>query len=185
MKRYAALALLLAASLLSACGFHLRGSTLYDALPFKSVYVILPDASQFGVEFMRNLRASTTTKVLDNPKDAQVVIEIMNEKKTKSILSMNVQGRAREYSLGYEIMFRVRDGKNTELLVPTKITLKRTLIFSEVHALARESEEDSLYRDMQTDLVQQVLRRLAAVKMTDASPKSADTPVKATNAAAP
>jgi LPS-assembly lipoprotein len=39
------------------------------------------------------------------------------------------------------------------------------LLFSESHALARESEEEMLYRDMQTDLVQQVMRRLAAIKL--------------------
>jgi LPS-assembly lipoprotein len=180
MKRHStALVLFLSAALLSACGFHLRGSTLYDDLPFKSVYVVLPDASQFGVEFMRNLRASAKTKVVNDPKEAEVILEVMNEKKTKSILSLNVQGRAREYALAYEVQFRVRDGKNTELLVPTKITLSRTLIFNELHALARESEEELLYRDMQTDLVGQMLRRLAAVKMT-ATPQA-----KEQNATAP
>ncbi len=184
MKRTTTLILLLTASLLSACGFHLRGATLYDDLPFKSAYVVLPDGSLFGVEFMRNLRASTTTKVVNNPNEAQVVIEVMNEKKTKSIQSINVQGRAREYALRYEVTFRVRDAKNTQFLAPTKIAQTRTLIFNELHALARESEEDLLYRDMQTDLVQQVLRRLAAVKMTPHTPKAPDTPAKAAHATA-
>jgi LPS-assembly lipoprotein len=181
MKRHltSTLILLLTAALLSACGFHLRGSTLYDDLPFKSVYVILPDVSQFGVEFMRNLRTSSKTKVVTDRKEAEVVVEVMNEKKTKSILSLNVQGRVREYSLAYEVQFRVRDSKNADLLAPSKIVLNRTLIFNELHALARESEEELLYRDMQTDLVGQVLRRLAAVKIP------ATPPAKEQNATTP
>ena len=89
----------------------------------------------------------------------------MEEKKTKTILSINIQGRAREYDLHYDLRFRVRDAKNRVLLAPTQIKLKRTLIFSESHALARESEEDLLYRDMQSDLVQQVMRRLTVIKV--------------------
>ncbi|MFN0162016.1 MAG: LPS assembly lipoprotein LptE, partial [Burkholderiales bacterium] len=34
--------------------------------------------------------------------------------------------------------------------------------FNDTQVLAKESEEALLYRDMQTDMVQQVLRRLAA-----------------------
>ena len=184
MKRTTALILLLTASLLSACGFHLRGATLYDDLPFKSAYVILPDGSLFGVEFMRNLRASTKTKVVNDPREAQVIVEVMQEKKTKSILSLNVQGRAREYSLRYEITIRARDSKNTILLAPVKIAQTRTLTFDESHALARESEEDLLYRDMQTDLVQQVLRRLAAIKMSGAPSNPITAPDEAEHATA-
>ncbi len=167
MKRYSAIApiLLLTVVLLSACGFHMRGSTAHDNLPFKTIHVVIPDSSAFGIELKRSLRASDETRLVSDPKQAQVILDILGEKKTKSILSINVQGRAREYSLIYELRFRVRDSKNKEVLVPTKIALTRTLIFSESHALARENEEEMLYRDMQTDLVQQMMRRLAALKL--------------------
>jgi LPS-assembly lipoprotein len=168
MKRhrtYTFVFLILTAFMLTACGFHMRGSSDHDRLPFKTILVVIPDASTFGVELKRNLRASGDTVVVSDPKEAQVIMDVMLEKKTKAILSLNVQGRAREYSLIYDLRFRVRNNKGKELLAPTVISLKRTLIFSESHALARESEEDMLYRDMQTDLVQQVMRRLAAIKI--------------------
>jgi LPS-assembly lipoprotein len=167
MNRQSALALVLlaTAALLSACGFHLRGSTVQDSLPFKSIFVVIPDSSQFGVELKRHLRASAKTAVVADPQNAQVVMDVTVEKKSKAFLSLNVQGRAREYSLTYELRFRVRDAKNREVLAPTTLVAKRTLLFSESHALARESEEEMLYRDMQTDLVQQVMRRLAAIKL--------------------
>jgi hypothetical protein len=38
------------------------------------------------------------------------------------------------------------------------------MAFDETQVLAKESEEALLYRDMQADLVQQIMRRLAAVK---------------------
>ena len=36
--------------------------------------------------------------------------------------------------------------------------------YNESAALAKEAEEQLLYRSMQTDIVQQLMRRLAAVK---------------------
>lgn len=167
MKRHSAivLVLLLTTALLSACGFQLRGAATHDKLPFKSIYVTIPDSSPFGIELKRNLRASSDTVVVADPKEAQVIMDVTGEKKSKAILSLNVQGRVREYSLVYELRFRVRDSKNKEVHAPTTLVLKRTLIFSESHALARENEEEVLYRDMQTDLVQQIMRRLAAMKL--------------------
>jgi LPS-assembly lipoprotein len=58
----------------------------------------------------------------------------------------------------------VIDAKGGQLLAPTEITLRRNLAFNEQQVLAKESEEALLYRDMQSDLVQQILRRLAAMK---------------------
>lgn len=167
MKRTSALTLvlLLTAALLSACGFHMRGSAANEKLPFRSIHVVIPDSSNFGIELKRNLRGIGDTLVVADPKEAQVIMEVLGEKKTKAILSLNVQGRVREYTLNYQLRFRVRDSKNREVLAPTTLSLSRTLIFSESHALARENEEELLYRDIQTDLVQQVMRRLTAIKL--------------------
>ncbi|RJX33008.1 MAG: hypothetical protein C4516_02885 [Oxalobacter sp.] len=189
MKPYAALALLLTTLLLSACGFHLRGTAFYNNLPFETVYVALPEASVFGRELLRNLRASNKTKVVANANEAKVILEIVDEKKTRSFLSLNVQGRAREYSLSYQVLFRVRDNNNAELLGVTRLAASRTLVYNELLALGREQEEDSLYREMQTDLVQQILRRLATIKLPSQEQKKAhhtpDSPLKEPNATAP
>jgi LPS-assembly lipoprotein len=58
----------------------------------------------------------------------------------------------------------VRDPKGAELLGPTEITLKRNMAFDETQVLAKEAEANLLYRDMQGDVVQQMLRRVAALK---------------------
>jgi LPS-assembly lipoprotein len=41
---------------------------------------------------------------------------------------------------------------------------QRDLSFTESAALSKEIEQGILYRDMQTDIVQQIMRRLSAVK---------------------
>lgn len=163
MKRRAALALT-AAALLSACGFQLRGSNGQTALPFRTIYIGLPDTSPLGAELKRYIRASASTDVVTDPKAAQALLDVLSEVREKTILSLNTQGRVREYTLHYRVRFRVRDGKNTELIAPTEIALKRDISFNESQAMAKENEEALLYRDMQSDLVQQLLRRLQTIK---------------------
>ena len=163
MKRRAALALT-TALLLSACGFQLRGSNGQASLPFKTIYIGIPESSPLGIELRRNIRASGDTTVVTDPKQAQAIIEVLQESREKATLSLNTQGRVREYSLYYKLRFRVKDGKDKELLAPTEILLKRNISFNESQVIAKEKEEEMLYRDMQTDLVQQILRRLAALR---------------------
>ena len=55
-----------------------------------------------------------------------------------------------------------QDGK--ELIPETELLQQRDISFNESAVLAKEAEEALLYRDMQTDIVQQLMRRLAAVK---------------------
>ena len=50
-------------------------------------------------------------------------------------------------------------------LAPTLITLKRDISYNSSQELSKDAEEVLLYRDMQSDMVQQILRRLAAIKM--------------------
>ncbi len=85
---------------------------------------------------------------------------VQPEKREKVVLSLNGQGQVVEYTLLYRFSFHVRDNKDRELLPATTITLKRDISFNAALALAKEAEAESLYRDMQSDLAQQILRRL-------------------------
>jgi LPS-assembly lipoprotein len=159
-----AVAALLLAAALSGCGFKLRGSDGSYSMPFHSIYLAFPDTSPLGTELKRNLRAGDAVVIADKPDQAEAQFDVLSENRGKAILSLNSLGRVREYLLTYTLVFRVRDGKGAEILGPTEITLRRNLAFSEQQVLAKESEEALLYRDMQSDLVQQIMRRLAAIK---------------------
>jgi len=149
---------------LSACGFQLRGSGGQYSMPFKSIYLAFPETSALGIELRRNLRGGNLTDVVSDPKTAEALFDVISETRGKQILSLNAQGRVREYLLTYTLVFRLRDASGAEMLGPTEISLKRPLPYDERQVLAKESEEALLYRDMQTDLVQQVLRRMASLK---------------------
>jgi LPS-assembly lipoprotein len=161
-----AAAMLLLAAALSACGFKLRGSNGQFNMPFHSIYLGFPDTSPLGTELKRNLRGVDSVVVTTDPDKAEARFDLLSETRGKSILSLNSQGRVREYLLTYTVSFRVRDAKGADMLGPTEISLKRSITFNESEVLAKEAEEALLYRDMQTDLVQQILRRLAAIRPT-------------------
>ena len=175
-------ALVLAVSLtVSACGFHLRGDGGHYTLPFPTMYIGLPESSPLAIDLKRNIRSNGGTTVVNNPRDADGIVEVLTnpeKTKTKTILSLNRNGRVRQYLLTYNIVFRVLDKQGTELLAPTQLILTRPIDFNETQLLAKEQEELLLYKDMQTDLVQQMMRRIAAVKTAGVSlpPPAANPP---------
>jgi len=148
------------ALLLAACGFQLRGTA---ALPFDTLY--MPStAAGIALDLKRNIQSGTRTKVVDDPKQAQAVLEFVQELREKSILSLASTGRVREYQLRYRVAFRVHDGKGGEFLPMSAVQLTRDISFNDTEVLAKETEEQQLYRDMQFDMVQQIMRRLAAAQ---------------------
>jgi len=73
-------------------------------------------------------------------------------------------GAIREFQLRLRYRFRLRTQGGKELIPDTEVVLTRDINFNETGALSKESEEALLYRDMENDLVQQIQRRLAAVR---------------------
>ena len=156
MKRW--LAFVLAAAL-AGCGFQLRQAA---KLPFTTVYV--PGSGGIALDLKRNIRAGTDAHVVDNAKQAQAVMEFTREERQKVILSLTATGRVREFQLRYIVGFRVVDNKGHDFVPQSTIELTRDVTFNDAEVLAKESEEQLLYRDMQNDMVQQIMLRLAAAK---------------------
>lgn len=153
------LAIVLLGLLTAACGFQLRGQA---SLPFETLYVALPEASLLGTDLKRNIIAGTHTKLVNDPAQAQAILTVVSERREKSILSFDTSGRVRELQLHYRLTFRVHDARGRDYLPQSEIRATRDISFSDAQVLSKESEEQLLYRDMQSDMVQQILRRLAA-----------------------
>jgi LPS-assembly lipoprotein len=153
-----------ASALLGACGFQLRGAA---HLPFSTLYVQGSGNTPLGQELRRALKAANV-RLEDAPGKAEATLTIMSEIRDRLILSLGGQGRVREYQLRYRLAYQLTDAKSVVITAPTEILIKRDISFNDNEALAKESEEALLYRDMQSDAVQQLLRRLQATKMTPA-----------------
>lgn len=160
-RRFAAAAASLAVVSLSGCGYQLRRSA---ALPFRTLYTGFAPTSAIGAEFRRLVRVAEDTRLVDDPAEAEARLENIRELREKEVVGFTSTGRPREYQLRLRFTFRVvgRDGQ--PLLPLTEIVLRRDITSSDVELVAKQQEEELLYREMQSDLVQQLLRRLAAIR---------------------
>ncbi|MCX7147844.1 MAG: LPS assembly lipoprotein LptE [Rhodocyclales bacterium] len=177
--------ILLLIGLLAACGFKLRGGAELPGykLPFATIALSLPPTSEFYAQLKRNIEASSPgTRVVDI-KEAEAILTVLADTNQKVILSLNAAGRAREFQLLRTFTFKVHANVAgvkpaspvkytdvpaavpTEYIPPSTITLRREITFSDDLVLSKESEEALLKRDMESDLVQQLMRRLAAAKL--------------------
>ncbi|MDB5818565.1 MAG: putative lipoprotein precursor [Rhizobacter sp.] len=150
------------ALLLSACGFELRRA---PSLQFSTIQLRgFGRRSEMEDELRRNINASTATRVVESAADAQVVLETQVDAREKVVVASTAAGQVREVTLRNRFTFRVRTPSGTELIPSTEILLTRDMSYNETYALAKEQEETVLYRSMQSDIVSQVMRRLAAVR---------------------
>jgi LPS-assembly lipoprotein len=148
--------------LLGACGFELRRA---PELRFRTVQLVgFKARSPLAEALVSSINASQTTQVVESAAKAQVVLEALSDAREKSVVASTAAGQVRELQLRSVLNFRLRTAAGKELIAPTEISLKRDMSFVESAALAKEQEEALLYRAMQTDIVAQVMRRLAAVQ---------------------
>jgi len=166
LRRRTLLALLPAPVLLAACGFRLRG---VPEFAFRSLSIAAPPGSPFARELQRTLQgAGGGLQVLTDPAkllQAEAILDLLAEQQERSVVGLNASGQVRELQLRLRIRFKLRTPAGAELIPETELLQQRDISYNETIALAKEAEEALLYRTMQTDLVQQLLRRLAAARM--------------------
>ncbi len=143
-----------------ACGFQLRGTA---EVPFKTLY--LPGATGgIALDLKRHIQAGTNATVVDDPKQADAVMQFSHEAREKEILSLTGTGRVREFRLRYRVGWRVHDGKGGDYVPQNSLELTRDVSFNDAEILAKEAEELLLFRDMQNDMVQLIMRRISAAQ---------------------
>jgi LPS-assembly lipoprotein len=93
-----------------------------------------------------------------------VILDVLSDQREKTVVGVNTSGQVREFQLRIRFKFKLRTKEGKELIPDTELLQQRDISFNESGALAKEAEEAILYRSMQSDIVQQTLRRLASVK---------------------
>ena len=147
------------AASLPACGFQLRGPR---PLPFSSIYLGVSAHSDLGASLRRRILANASTEVVDDPAKAEVRLEILQNAPEREILTLTGAGKVREYELRHVMRFRLVGSAGNEWIAPTTISAKREYTFDDSQVLGKEQEEALLFRDIQADLVDQLMRRLVA-----------------------
>ncbi len=149
--------LLAPAALLAGCGFALRQS---PSLPFTRIALLgFAERSPLAAELRQRLADSAL--VMPSPAQAEVVLQVLDDRREKQVVASTAAGQVRELRLRVRFDFRL-DSPGGKVLVPaSELLLSRDMSYSERFALAKAQEEAELYAAMQTDIVTQVLLRLS------------------------
>ena len=161
MPRRLALAALslAAAATLAACGFHRR---LPQPLNYERIALSgFADRSTMADEIRRAL--PETAHIVSSVLESQVVIEAIEDTQKTTVEASTAFGQVRELELHVKLRYRVLDPKGIELLPLADIERFRDMTYDEKDALAKDTELNALYRDMQSDMAYQLVRVLAAV----------------------
>lgn len=159
MKRRHFLALLPAA-LVAGCGFQLRR---HDGIPFATLYLDAPAGGAVAQRLRSSLAANRRTRLAARADEAEAVLHLGQETRSKTILSLSGAGRVTEYRLGLTLRYSVSGRGGTTLAVEETIELTRDLTYDDAQILAKAAEEDLLYRDMADTAALRIVRRLQAL----------------------
>lgn len=162
--RFLLVALMVGCTLLplDGCGFRLRGSAgVGVSLPV--TYVQGANASVVLLSELRRALDGAGVKVTEDREQAQAILTVFNEDKSRRVLSVGTAGTASEFELHYAVTYDVNDQEGKPLQPTQIVSLERAVSFSQADVLAKGAEEDLLYRDMRRDVIQGILRRLSAI----------------------
>lgn len=149
------------AGLTAGCGFQLRQPPVFT---FRRIALTgfaprSPLADELRGTLMRSLTVET------DPARAEVVLQALTDARERAVVATTSAAQVRELQLRLRLRFRTHTPAGRELTPPAELVLTRDMSTSESVALAKQYEEAELFREMQSDVVAQVLRRLAAIKV--------------------
>jgi LPS-assembly lipoprotein len=149
---------------LAGCGFKLRGAQTFA---FQTIAIMPTPGGAVAQQLRRSFGSDVQVLAADAPANqAQLVLEVTSEQRDKVVVGVNSSGQVREFQLRLRVSLRLSTAGGKELINGDQILQQRDMSYNETAALAKEAEELLVFRDMQTDIVQQILRRLAAVQAT-------------------
>lgn len=144
---------------LTACGFHLRGPS---DIPFSSISI---EGNTLVIS--KNLKKSLRTTdivILPSPQDAELRLELVGEENEKRILSLAGTGTVNEYELYYRVHYRTKLADQATWSEVHTIESRRDFTYSDANLLAKQKEEKKLNENMQTDVINGMMRRLSSLK---------------------
>lgn len=183
-RRFFSLVLIAVLNLgLSACGFHLRGTTS-AALPegLDRLRLTMADSRLAYPPVLvevRNALQGVEGVSVANQQERAPLLTLFGEYFDTQVVAVDRGGRATAYLLNYKVSFKLADAQGRELLPAQSVKLQREYTFDRLNVLAKEREEEYLKLEMQRDAAQQILRRLAAAKPPASAADAAPIPTPA------
>jgi LPS-assembly lipoprotein len=145
---------------LAACGFELRGE---PSVGLHALFLSAAVPSTVIGEVKRILLAGAT-HVVAIEKDGEASLKITGETREKTVFTVTGTGRVYEYQLRLAATYQLTVlGREEPVIAPTEVVATRLITYNESAPTAKDAEEQLLYKDMQLELAQQILRHIAAM----------------------
>jgi len=161
----------LPALLTSACGFKLRGSV---SLPYKAIAITGSPSPPLRADLEMIILTGSDSRVVNNSKDADLILEIISEANSREILAYNATGQISAYRLNSRVEFRATDQNGVDVVPEAEIYVTRDMDFSVSTVLATDVQMVQFTNEMRSNLALQILRRVSATaRPRGAAPSSA------------
>lgn len=149
------------AALAAGCGFQLRR---LEGIPFASLYIDAPPGSVVAQRIRNALIANKNTRLTASAGEAEAVLQLGQEDRSKTILSLSGAGRVTEYRLGLRLTYSISGKGERTLAAAEVIELIRDMTYDDSQLLAKSAEEQLLYRDMEENAALRIMRRLQSLQ---------------------
>jgi LPS-assembly lipoprotein len=146
---------------LAGCGFELRRAAElhFDSIALSGFEPRSPLARELRAALERSI------SVKEAPAQAQVVLQALQEQRVRRVVAFTASGQVRDIQLRKIFRYRAQTPAERELIPAARIELVREMTFIESAALGKQQEEQDLFREMRSDIVQQVLLRLSSIRL--------------------
>ena len=153
---------------LTSCGFQLRGTDHATLPPALSVMRMGgPVYSPLAREMRNVLREQAGVTVTEDIAVPAPTLTLSGEYLETQVLAIDVSGKVSDYLLNYRVSFSLTDATGSVLIPMQTVKLQREYTFDKLSVLAKEKEDEFLRQEMQRDAVQQILRRLASLRLQE------------------
>jgi LPS-assembly lipoprotein len=145
---------------LAACGFQLRGSDLRSAVA--KAYVNAAPRHSYEAP-LRIALERAGVEVLGSRSADALVIDLLDERRSRRSVSVSDSAVAAEYEVIVSVRYGVRDGAGNLLIEPQWLERERVYRADRDNILGSSEERALLEREMQNELIQQIIRSLDAL----------------------
>ena len=156
---------------MQACGFQLRGA-LDLSSDMSPIYLQQNSTFELGRE-VQSLLTANKILIAENEKQAKVQLILLREAKSRRVLSVDSNGRVREYLLNYKVDFSIKINRSKDIsdinqeaqqdsISHDSISVARSLLFDPDAVIAVVNEAEILYKEMRRDAARLILLKLQA-----------------------
>jgi LPS-assembly lipoprotein len=158
----------------TACGFKLRGSV---SIPYKVLAITGSPSPPLRADLEMIILTGSDSKVANNVKDADLILEIISEVNSREILAYNSAGQISAYRLSSRVAFRATDQNGVEIVPESEIYVTVDMDFSVSTVLSSDVQTVQFTNTMRTNLSLQILRRISAAAKPRVTTPSSSKPV--------